>query len=339
MRRTDDWFETSQGVRLARTVWEPAGAAASSGAGRGPQGWAARGGVLLVHGMAEHRRRYEELGTALAEAGFLVWIYDQRGHGDSPPGPDARRHISPGNRWEALVEDARAAMEALGEALETDSASHAGAPLCVLGHSMGSLVLRDALRRPPSPVCAAVLMGTSGSGGMRAATGHLVAGLLAAVSGPSRPSRVLNDMTFGAYNRAIADAATEFDWLSRDREEVERYIADPLCGEVMSAHFFRELTRGLMRVSSRAAFAEVPRETSVLLASGTEDPVGDFGRGVREVAERFRAAGHPRIQVSLREGARHELLHETDRVDTVAEIVGWLGDRAAACQNGADREE
>jgi alpha-beta hydrolase superfamily lysophospholipase len=289
--------------------------------------------------MAEHRRRYEELGTTLAEAGFLVWIYDQRGHGDSPPGPDARRHISPGNRWEALVEDARAAMEALGEALETDSASHAGAPLCVLGHSMGSLVLRDALRRPPSPVCAAVLMGTSGSGGMRAATGHLVAGLLAAVSGPSRPSRVLNDMTFGAYNRAIADAATEFDWLSRDREEVERYIADPLCGEVMSAHFFRELTRGLMRVSSRAAFAEVPRETSVLLASGTEDPVGDFGRGVREVAERFRAAGHPRIQVSLREGARHELLHETDRVDTVAEIVGWLGDRAAACQNGADREE
>jgi alpha-beta hydrolase superfamily lysophospholipase len=286
--------------------------------------------------MAEHRRRYEDIAAALARRGFLVWVYDQRGHGDTPAGSESRRHIAPGDAWSGLVDDARGALRALAAEVGTDSTTGEPLPLCALGHSMGSLVLRDVLRHPPSPVCAAVLMGTAGPGGLKAAVGHVLSAFIAFFSAPSRPSRLLDRLTFGAYNKRIADAATRFDWLSRDREEVERYLGDPHCGEVMSASFFRELTRGMMRVSSAPAFSDVPPETSILLASGTEDPVGDAGRGVREIAERFRSAGHPRVEISLRAGARHELLHETDREEATAEIVYWLEQKVAACQRPAD---
>ncbi len=356
MTRTDDKFETRDGVHLVRTTWDPA-----AGDG-GP-----RGGVLLVHGMAEHRTRYVTLAEALAGRGFLVWAYDHRGHGDTAEDPESRRHIAPGDDWTALVEDARELLSALARALvdtgaggpgragaETGGAGGAepetvartvaeprtGGPLFVLGHSMGSLVLRDALRNPPSPLCGAILMGTAGSGGLKAVAGRAFAAVVAAFTAPQAPSRILNDLTFGPYNATITDPQTEFDWLSHDPDEVRRYIEDPCCGEVMSAHFYRELARGIMRVSSRAAIEAIPHEISLLLMSGTEDPVGgSSGRGVREVAERLERAGHPRVELRLRAGARHELLHEVDRHEVVGEIADWIDQQATTCQNPPHQQE
>ncbi|MFO7780861.1 MAG: alpha/beta fold hydrolase [Spirochaetia bacterium] len=371
MKRTDDEFETRDGVHLARTVWAPAhrdGGRSNSGDGDGGP----RGGVLLIHGMAEHRKRYAALAETLAGRGFLVWAYDHRGHGDTAVGPESRRHIAPGNNWTALVEDARELLSALARVVAEAAAgaeadgggeglgagNDAGTaprpapppraaapprtpgPLFALGHSMGSLVLRDALRDPPSPLCGAILMGTAGSGGLKAMVGRALAASVAAFKAPAAPSRLLNDLTFGPYNAAIADAQTEFDWLSRDTDEVRRYIEDPHCGEVMSAHFYRELARGIMRVSSRAAIEAIPHETSLLLMSGTEDPVGGpSGRGVREVAGRLERAGHPHVELRLRAGARHELLHELDRNEVIGEIADWLDDQASTCQKRPHPQE
>ncbi len=333
MKRTDDNFETRNGVHLARTIWAPPhGDGGRSNHGDGDGG--PSGGVLLIHGMAEHRKRYANLAETLAARGYLVWAYDHRGHGDTAVGPESRRHIAPGDDWTALVEDARELLSALARALRPDG------PLFAIGHSMGSLVLRDALRDPPSPLCGAVLMGTAGSGGLKAALGRALAAVVAAFKAPAAPSRLLNDITFGPYNAAIPDAQTDFDWLSRDPDEVRRYIEDPHCGEVMSAHFYRELARGIMRVSSRAAIEAIPHETSMLLLSGTEDPVGGTsGRGVREVAERLERAGHPRVELRLRADARHELLHEVDRHEIAAEIADWIDDQAATCQNRPHQQE
>lgn len=169
--------------------------------------------------------------------------------------------------------------------------------------------------------------------------GRALAAVVAAFKAPSAPSKLLNDLTFGPYNAAIADAQTDFDWLSRDRNEVHRYIEDPHCGEVMSGHFYRELARGITRVSSRAAIEALPRETSLLLLSGTEDPVGGSGRGVREVAERLERSGHPDVELRLKAGSRHELLHEIDRHEVVREIADWLDHRTVTCQNRYHQQE
>src|SRR6056297_1414114 len=121
MKRTDDEFETRGGVPLARTVWAPAhgdgGRSSSGDVDGGP-----RGGVLLIHGMAEHRKRYATLAETLAERGYLVWAYDHRGHGDTAVDPKSRRHIAPGNDWTVLVEDVRELLAALGRALAVASA-------------------------------------------------------------------------------------------------------------------------------------------------------------------------------------------------------------------------
>ncbi|MFP4374111.1 MAG: alpha/beta fold hydrolase [Spirochaetaceae bacterium] len=343
MKRNDDSFETRDGTRLARTVWEPSGgdgAAVRLGVGDGAavRFGVARGAVLIIHGMAEHRARYAAVAETLADRGFLVWAYDQRGHGDSAPTPQSRRHIAPGNNWTSLVEDARELLASLAHAFSRAGAGRGG-PLFALGHSMGSLVLRDVLRHPPSPLCGAIMMGTAGPGGLRAAAGRALAAIIASFSPPDAPSKLLNDLTFGAYNAAVGDVQTEFDWLSRDSEEVRRYIDDPYCGEIMSAHFYRELARGMMRVSSPAAVGAIPHEISLLLLSGTEDPVGGHGRGVREVAERLERAGHPRVELRLRDGARHELLHEIDRREIIDEIAEWLERRTATCQNRPHQQE
>lgn len=342
MERYEDVFETSEGVRLGRTVYA---------GGR-------RAGVLLIHGMAEHRGRYAALAEALAADGALVWAYDQRGHGRSAPDAASRRHIAPGNDWRAYAADARELLAALEQAVAPaaapantatgDAAAGAAAggrapagapPLFALGHSMGSLVLREVLRDAPVSLCGAVLMGTAGPGGAKARVGHLLAAAIAAFRPAHAPSQFLNDMTFGAYNKAVAGAVTAFDWLSRDEDEVRRYIEDPDCGEVMSAHFYRELTRGIVSVSSQAALAAVSHETALLLYSGGADPVGEHGRGVEAVGEELRRAGHPKVEVRLRDGARHELLHETDRGEVIADLVRWVAQRRTACQTQDDTEK
>jgi alpha-beta hydrolase superfamily lysophospholipase len=348
-----------------------------------------QGGVLFIHGMAEHRLRYVEVAEALAARGFLVCVYDQRGHGESAPEPTQRRHISPGNDWLSLVDDAAAMLEALraevrrtgsgnggggsagsntgggsagpdqqasgmrslgteeaSQASGTEEASGTEPPLFVVGHSMGSLVARDLLARTPDStrpdiarLCGGVLIGTAGPGGMKALAGRAIAGALAAVRKPSTPSPFLNAMVFGAYNASVPTPRTDFDWVSSDKGQVDDYVSDPLCGEVMSPHFFRELARGISRVSAGRAFRETPQETAILLMAGTEDPVGEHGRGVEWVAEQYRAAGHANVTLRFYEGARHALLHERDRAVVTEELIDWLDSKATACKSGRHSKE
>lgn len=351
MKRTDDWFQCSDGTWLSRTAWHP-GAGGDRRPGRENAAAAnVRGGVLLVHGMAEHRQRYERIGSALCERGFLVWAYDQRGHGQSAPESWMRRRIPPHDDWGRLTEDARELLAGLAQAVSPtptasanggapafDPTARGGAnggarPLFIVGHSMGSLVTRDLLTGPPVELCGAVLMGTAGDGGLKSRIGLRIAGAVSLVRSPSAPSKLLNDLTFSGYNARFTPAASEFDWLSRDPAEVETYLGDPDCGEIMSARFFRELARGIIRVSARRAFEGVDHGTKLLLLSGTEDPVGGNGAGVREVAERYRRAGVQSVELRLYEGARHELLHETNREEVVTEIAEHVDSWAVACEN------
>ncbi len=322
IRPTDDTVEVADDVKLARSVWNPDASGSP------------HGGVLVIHGMAEHRKRYKELCGALASNGFLVWSYDQRGHGESASEKTGRRYISPGNSWDLLVNDARVLLRELWDILVALRSPQ----LFVIGHSMGSLVARDVLAKAPVPVCGAVLLGTAGNSGGKAWVGRIMAGIVA-TKALSKPSRLMHRLTFSGYTARIVEPASEFDWLSRDRLRVRAYEEDPYCGEVMSAHFFRELARGLIRVSRRDVLAAMPRTTACLFLSGTEDPVGGYGTGVRWVARQLQAAGHPDVRLRLIDGARHELLHETNRGEVIEEVRHWLVEKSMACQNEADAQQ
>ena len=142
--------------------------------------------------------------------------------------------------------------------------------------------------------------------------------------GPRHPSRLLNALAFGPYQRHFAPNRTEADWISRDTKEVDRYVADPWCGFVCAASFFRDLVAGQGAVNTVSHAAAVPAGLPMLLASGDRDPVGAMGRGVQRAATLYRRAGVREVSVILYPGGRHELLNETNRDQVTGDILTWI---------------
>ncbi|GAB48237.1 alpha/beta hydrolase [Mobilicoccus pelagius] len=274
-----------------------------------------RGIVHVLHGMAEHARRYDRLAGELAAAGYVVVAHDHRGHGHTSP--ESLGHLADSGGWSLLVEDARG----LGAAAR---AEHPGIPYVLLGHSMGSLVARTLVLDHSEDVDGLVLLGTAADPGALTRLGGLgLARLLTRVQGPRRPSRIMDRLTFGSFN-APFEGRTRFDWISADPDAVDDYVADPLCGFVCSNRFFVDLLTGTGEVNDRRRVAGIRPGLPVLLASGDQDPVGDRGAGVSDTAAAYRRVGLRDVTIRLYPGARHDLLAGAEHEELVAELLAWL---------------
>ncbi|HSK69861.1 MAG TPA: alpha/beta fold hydrolase [Candidatus Limnocylindria bacterium] len=283
------------------TLWEPRGEA--------------RAAVLISHGMAEHIARYDAFGRALAEAGYLTAGYNHLGHGDEAP---LKGHFAGRDGWGKAVADLKTAMDWL-------SGLAPGRKRVLFGHSMGSFLAREFTLRYPDALDALILSGTGWHPKPLALSGLLPARALCALGGERKKSRLLDKLAFGSNNRQFAvPEGLAFDWLSRDRAEVQKYMDDPLCGFVFTAGGFRDLFGGLLALSDTERLKVLPGTLPVRLVSGGDDPVGGQGKGVEAVAEQYRAAGLGNVTVKLYEGARHELLHETNRDEAMRDLIHWL---------------
>lgn len=299
------YLDAHDGTRLAVRTWSPS---------------SPRAVVQVAHGMAEHSGRYDALAQALLAADIAVVASDHRGHGLTAQADGARAglgHVADAGGWDLAVADLEAVLD---HALST----WAGAPVVLLGHSWGSFLARLLAAGRGADLAGLILMGTGGDPGALGRVGAAAAGALAAVRGASTPSPALDRALFGGYNRRFAPARTGFDWLSRDEAEVDAYMADPACGFICSTAFYRDLARGSRRAASRAVYDAVPADLPILVVSGGEDPVGGSGRAVAEVATAYRRAGVRDVTDRLYPGARHELLHETNRAEVMADLLTWL---------------
>ena len=194
-----------------------------------------------------------------------------------------------------------------------------------MGHSMGSFLARSYLIRYPGTLRAAIIMGTGWQPQAKLAGGRAVAEVVCAAQGPSSASKLVNDLAFGGYNKAFAPNRTGYDWLSADSENVDRYIADPLCGADATVGLFRQMLHGIAFNQNPKNLARMDSSLPVLLISGDRDPVGDMGKGVRRTADAFRKAGLSDVTVKLYPGLRHEILNEGPMRQTVYEdIWHWL---------------
>lgn len=278
--------------------------------------------VVLAHGMVEHAARYAHLAGRLTAAGYAVSAADHRGHGRTVVGgggPEGLAHLGDEQGFAAVVDDVLVVVEeARGR--------YPGLPVVLLGHSMGSFVARAFAARYGDRLAALVLSGTAGDPGLAGAVGERLARLECRLRGPRVRSRVMEALTLGAYNRPFRPARTPFDWLSRDEEQVDAYVADELCGGSATAGFYRDLLGGLRWVSEPSTVARMPRDLPVLLVSGEVDPVGGAA-AVEEVARLFRSAGLTRVDAKVWPGARHEVFNETNRDEVEEHLVDWL-DRA-----------
>jgi len=276
-----------------------------------------RATLQIAHGMGEHGARYARLAEQACRAGFEVLAADTRGHGLSTSEPALLGHLADSDGWSKAVDDV--AMLAERIAAERPDVPHA-----LLGHSMGSLLVLDALTRTRMPVDAAVLSGASGPPARGIALAIAVARFERLRLGVRGQSPLLQRMLFGRFNRAFEPAQTAFDWLSRDRAEVAKYVEDPLCGFVLSVGGICDLADALRRVFSADALARIPHALPVLLVSGERDPVHDSLRGFAALAHGLRAGGLERLTERVYPEARHELLNETNRDEVTALLLAWL---------------
>jgi len=200
-------------------------------------------------------------------------------------------------------------------------------PYFLLGHSMGSFLTRTYLIRYPGTLRGAIVMGTGQQPGYMVAGGRLIAGIIGKKNGFDKFNATVDNLAFGAYNKPFEPKRTNYDWLSVNEENVDRYIADPLCGGQTSVGLFRDMLGGIGFISKPANLALMDKTMPVLFISGEMDPVGDLGKGVRLAYESFRKAGVKDVSLKLYPGLRHEILNEKERETVCADIWAWIEPR------------
>jgi alpha-beta hydrolase superfamily lysophospholipase len=273
--------------------------------------------LLVAHGMAEHSARYERLADAMTQAGWAVYVPDLRGHGKTAAAGELG--------WIAARDGFRRIRDDLGEIAEDAAKENPGLPLFLFGHSMGSLLAEAYVAEGRAGLAGCVLSGViAPPPPLLLAVGRLIAAVGVLIKGGRAKSPLLHGMSFGANNRYFPNPRTPCDWLSRDDAEVDKYLADPLCGFVCSFAFYRDLFAGLSLYLSIAPFAGVDKDLPVYVFAGAEDPLGGAKGFVPLLAEKLRAAGIRSVDTRLYPGGRHETLNELNRDEVASDVREWL---------------
>lgn len=282
-----------------------------------PEDGPVRAVLQISHGVAEYALRYAPFAEFLTARGFAVVGHDHIGHGLSVARGAPRLYFGPKGSWRWVVDDLYARRELAGKRFP-------GVPRFLLGHSMGSFLARTYLIRYPGTVDGAVLMGTGHMSGAMVSGGRAVAAAEALRLGDRAVSPVVDRLAFGAYNRIFAPNRTAFDWLSVSEENVDAYLADPLCGGNASIGLFREMLSGIAYIKRPENLRRMNLNTPILFVSGSMDPVGECGKGVERAYAGFQRAGVRDVSMKLYENARHEILNDTCRETVYQDILRWL---------------
>lgn len=269
--------------------------------------------VQLVHGMAEHIARYDATAQALNAAGFAVVGHSHLGHGEPAP---IKGFFADKGGWDKLIEDVHAVRKATEK-------QYPGVPYFLLGHSMGSFVVRTYCLKYEAGLAGVVLSGTGHYEKQLLTAACTVCRVLCLLGQGRKPSKLVAKMVSSGNTAGFDDVQTPFDWLSRDREVVAKYIADPLCGFRFTASAYGDMFGGLTRLYPEK-LGTMEKDIPVYLLSGDKDPVGANGEGVKKVAEEIRAVGVKDVTVKLYPDARHEMFNELNREEVWADLISWL---------------
>ena len=274
--------------------------------------------LQISHGMAEHSALYKPFCEYMAQRGFVVVINDHLGHGRSVTSGALYGHFGEKGGLYNVVEDQRNLQSIMRE-------KYPELPYFLMGHSMGSFLTRTYLIRYPGTVKAAIIMGTGWQPKAVIAGGMAVAKAVGAVVGENGTSDLVTNLAFGAYNKLFAPNRTSCDWLSADEDNVDAYMADPLCGADATVGLFRQMLSGIRFNQKLSNLRQMDPRIPVLFVAGEKDPVGDCGNGVRRTYQEFRRAGVQDCTLKLYPGLRHEILNEKAQQQQIFEDIGqWL---------------
>lgn len=291
--------------------------------------------VVIAHGLGEHSGRYGHVTTALTDAGYDVYVYDQRGHGLTATEPTQLGFFALHRGWERVLEDLHRVVSHARE-------RHPEVPLALIGHSMGSLLAQHYAIVHGDAVDALVLSGSDTRPGPLPKVGRAIAQAEMALFGPYKRSALLTFLSVGRYRYAFRPPRTDYDWLSRDTSSVDAHANDPLCGFVPTASLWKDIFDGVIYVAQANNRVRVPAALPILLISGTNDLLSDNGRRVKKLGAAYRQAGVRDVTVKLYPGGRHEMFNELNRDEVFRDLIAWLRRvlPGAACESaGASPQE
>lgn len=274
-------------------------------------------GILhIVHGMCEYIERYTHIFSATAENGYICCGYDNLGHGKTARYDDELGFIAPRNGWKYLVND----VEAFEKAVKK---MYPGKPLYLMGHSMGSFIARLAAESYPETAGKLIICGTGGPKQTASVFGLLLTDILGLIKGKKHRSGFINAVAFGSYNRRF-EPLSKYEWITSDREIIAKYGQDKYCNFIFTVSAMHDLVKLNFLSNRRRWFVNIKKSLPVLIISGTDDPVGNYGKGVKAVYRKLKATGQKGVTLKLYEGCRHEIHNDTCKNEVISDILAFL---------------
>ncbi|MEK4305899.1 alpha/beta fold hydrolase [Oceanobacillus sp. M60] len=296
MEMKTDWLTVSDGTRIYIKQWLPE---------RRPVGI-----LQIAHGMVEHIERYHDFASCCTSLGYIVIGNDHRGHGKTGD-LGIQGYFTEKNGFQRVVTD-------LYEIMQYGKKAFPHLPYYFLGHSMGSFLMRNFIQHYSNEMDGLILTGTGHYSRLLATAGKTAASLL-----PSRkPSPLMNQLVLG--NSMKQDKHYKHEWLTREKAYADAYEADSYTGFIPTARFFYDLLEGIYQTRKQSLNQNIRKNLPLLLISGDEDPIGQYGKGVWKTASLFQKNGLENIVVQVYEGGKHELLNDTCREEVYAFIGDWL---------------
>lgn len=273
--------------------------------------------LIFFHGMAEHISRYEYFADYMTDLGFSLYMYNHRGHGNDKK-INELGHFHKKKGYSKVIHDAIKVVEFIkNQELSTK--------LFLMGHSMGSLILRNVLQCIDS-VDGAIICGTTYPSPLIQQGGLVISSLVSLFHG-NRPSTFLNNLFFGRKAYTKYCNRTAFDWLTRDNRIVAAYVQDPYSGFVCSASFYHDLLKLSSLASKKKLMLKTRKDLPILIIAGDKDPVGSEGKEVQELYDFYTSNGYSSVEITLYPECRHELLNELNRNDIINDISIWIEDQ------------
>ncbi len=304
VKREEFWYDSRDGVTKLRAMrWIPE---------KQP-----RAIVQIVHGMAEHVMRYDEFATFLAQQGILVVGNDHLGHGLSRRQDVQAGYFCERDAATVLVRDVHRLKKLVQD-------GYPGIPYVILGHSLGSFLLRNYMNRYGTGIQGALLLGTGQPKQAIVQGARFLTWFMGMFLGAKRAAGLLNDLLFQNYNAHFGKNQQGAVWLNSQPEEVAVYEQDPLCGFALTWNGYHTLLELIAYSGNADALKRVPKNLPVRILSGSEDVIGDFGAGALKVYETFQKHGMIDVSYKLYEGARHEILREKQKTEVYEDILEFI---------------
>ncbi|MBA7615118.1 Monoacylglycerol lipase [subsurface metagenome] len=281
--------------------------------------------VQILHGLAEHARRYNGVAEVLCKEGFVCYANDQRGHGltvgDLTEATlEGKAGVLGPNGWRGVVND----VHELSIIIKNE---HPNLPLFLIGHSWGAFITQDYIQEWGDEIKGCILSGTNGK--VRALVikaGKIILKGEIKKLGPTTPSQKMYNMNLKSNNREWKkdEGATGFEWLSRDKSEVQKYIDDPWCGFVPPATLWLEFILGFDKIYNAENEKKIPKDLPIFFISGSLCPIGNKTKGVKAMINRLKKYGNTNVTYKFYENARHELFNEINRDEVFNDVIEWL---------------